>query len=145
MKSAAVFLSRWGGLPIFAEYRTAALFCRQGTVRKRFFVGGKEMADTKLTRADCLQLLIQEYDRLQAAGEHRYPRRDDFTDRQVVAIKAFLGPWPRALEAAGIKPPREVDRKEQNREKRIQAKRKRIAALKEEQAGMKNQKAESSP
>ena len=47
-----------------------------------------------------------------------------------MAIKAFLGPWPRALEAAGIKPPRDDDRIEKNREKRIRAKRHRIMARK---------------
>jgi hypothetical protein len=48
----------------------------------------------------------------------------------VVAIKAFLGPWPRALEKAGIKAPREDDKLEKNKEKRIRAKRRRIEALK---------------
>jgi hypothetical protein len=47
-----------------------------------------------------------------------------------VAIKAFLGPWPRALEKAGVKPPREDDRVLKNKEKRIRAKRRRIEALK---------------
>ena len=47
-----------------------------------------------------------------------------------MSIKAFLGPWPRALEQAGIKPPREGDRLEKNRQKRIAAKRRRNAARK---------------
>ena len=64
-------------------------------------------------------------------GLSRYPQRSDFEEREVVAIKAFLGPWPRALEAAGIKPPRDDDRASKNREKRIRAKRARIAELKE--------------
>ena len=34
----------------------------------------------------------------------RYPTKDDYTDVQVSYIKATLGPWPRALEKAGIKP-----------------------------------------
>ena len=100
------------------------------------------MTDQKLTKADCLALLQKKYAYLQTQGEDRYPKRGDFTDREVVAIKAFLGPWPRALEAAGVKPPRDDDRKEKNKEKRIRAKRKRIAALKEEQAQMKNQNAD---
>lgn len=89
------------------------------------------MAEEKLTRADCLTLLQDKYALLQARGERRYPQRSDFADREVVAIKAFLGPWPRALEAAGIKPPREDDRAQKNKEKRIRAKQRRIAALKE--------------
>ena len=76
------------------------------------------MTEPKLTQADCLALLAQTYTRLQAAGETRYPKRADFSEREVVAIKAFFGPWPRALEAAGIKPPRSDDRLQKNREKR---------------------------
>ncbi|MBE6849902.1 MAG: hypothetical protein E7502_08415 [Ruminococcus sp.] len=61
----------------------------------------------KLTRPDCIALLQERFRQLQENGESRYPKRSDFTEREVVAIKAFLGPWPRALEAAGIKPPKE--------------------------------------
>lgn len=89
------------------------------------------MADQKLTREDSIRLLQEKYVLLQAQDDARYPKRSDFTDREVVAIKAFLGPWPRALEAAGIKPPRNDDRLQRNREKRIRAKQRRIAALKE--------------
>lgn len=60
----------------------------------------------KLTRSDCLALLQEKHAELSAQGEHRYPKRADFSEREVVAIKAFLGPWPRALEAAGVKPPK---------------------------------------
>ena len=84
------------------------------------------MAD-KLTREDCIQMLAQQYEKLKQQEAGRYPKRADFSEEQVVAIKAFLGPWPRALEAAGIKPPREVSRKEKNQQKRIRAKRRRNA------------------
>ena len=57
-------------------------------------------------REDCLRLLCEKHRNLAAKGIDRYPKRSDFEEREVVAIKAFLGPWPRALEAAGIKPPR---------------------------------------
>ena len=83
------------------------------------------MGEKKLSREDCLELLKTQHGRLLAAGETRYPQRSDFSEHEVVAIKAFLGPWPRALEAAGIKPPREGDRIQKNREKRIRAKRER--------------------
>lgn len=33
----------------------------------------------------------------------RLPRKDDFDEPTRSRIKAFLGPWPRALEAAGLK------------------------------------------
>ena len=88
------------------------------------------MSDKKYNNEDCLILLQNKYRELQAEGLDRYPQRSDFEDREVVAIKAFLGPWPRALEAAGIKPPRDDDRPQRNKEKRARAKRTRIAALK---------------
>ena len=89
------------------------------------------MSDKKYNKEDSLLLLQNKYMQLQAQGLSRYPQRSDFEDREVVAIKAFLGPWPRALEAAGVKPPREDDRAEKNKEKRIRAKRARTAAMKE--------------
>lgn len=33
----------------------------------------------------------------------RLPKKDDFEQVTLSRIKAFLGPWPRALEAAGLK------------------------------------------
>ncbi len=33
----------------------------------------------------------------------RLPKKDDFDVATLSRIKAFLGPWPRALEAAGLK------------------------------------------
>lgn len=83
------------------------------------------MADSSFTREGCILLLQRKSSALTAAGESRYPKRSDFTEREVVAIKAHLGPWPRALEAAGLKPPRPDDRLQKNREKRILAKRRR--------------------
>ena len=37
------------------------------------------------------------------AGLGRLPKKADFSDAEVAAIKNALGPWPRALERAGIK------------------------------------------
>jgi hypothetical protein len=104
------------------------LFLRQESV---FSILGGFMSDKKYNKEDSLLLLQHKYMQLQTQGLSRYPQRSDFEEREVVAIKAFLGPWPRALEAAGIKPPRENDRAQKNKEKRIRAKRARIAALKE--------------
>ncbi len=44
------------------------------------------------------ELLRQKYREL-----GRIPHKDDFDDSTRSRIKAFLGPWPRALEAAGLK------------------------------------------
>ena len=90
------------------------------------------MSDKKYKKEDCIPLLQNKYRELQAQGLSRYPQRSDFEERQVVAIKAFLGPWPRALEEAGVKPPRSDEDaiKQRSKEKRIRAKQNRIAALK---------------
>ena len=40
-------------------------------------------------------------ERAQALG--RTPKKADFDDAVRARIKTFLGPWPRALEAAGLK------------------------------------------
>ena len=47
----------------------------------------------------------------------RMPRKDDFDEATRSRIKAFLGPWPRALEAAGLKTPRTVPEKPKKRKK----------------------------
>lgn len=80
----------------------------------------------KHTKEEALVLLQTKYRELcdtLPEGERRFPKRSDFAENEVSMIKSFLGPWPRALEAAGIKQPSEIDRKEKNREKRIRAKR----------------------
>ena len=41
----------------------------------------------------------------------RLPRKDDFDEATRSRIKAFLGPWPRALEAAGLKEAKETPKK----------------------------------
>ncbi|MBQ5334789.1 MAG: hypothetical protein J6Z45_02455 [Oscillospiraceae bacterium] len=71
-------------------------------------------------------LLREKQESLRRQGLTRLPRRGDFTAEEVGLIKAYLGPWPRALEAAGLKPAREDGAKRQ--EQRISAKRKRTAA-----------------
>lgn len=43
-------------------------------------------------------LLQQKYKELS-----RLPKKEDFDSVTLSRIKAFLGPWPRALEAAGLK------------------------------------------
>ncbi len=38
-----------------------------------------------------------------AAELGRLPKKEEFDEATRSRIKAFLGPWPRALEAAGLK------------------------------------------
>ena len=97
------------------------------------------MTEKKYKKEDCITLLQEKQRRLREMGLDRYPQRSDFGEREVVAIKAFLGPWPRALEIAGVKPLRNDDRQQKNREKRIRAKQARIAALRETEAREKEQ------
>ena len=47
----------------------------------------------------------------------RVPYKDDFDEPTRSRIKAFLGPWPRALEAAGLKEPRPIEPKSEKRKK----------------------------
>lgn len=56
------------------------------------------------------------------------PKRSDFTPSEVCFIKQKLGPWTRALEAAGLKEPPEVSAKEKSREKRERSRQRRKAA-----------------
>ncbi len=87
----------------------------------------------KYSREAVLRLLADKSRVLADSGEARLPRRSDFSDEEVVAIKAFLGPWPRALEAAGLKPPRISPPR--GREKRIRAKQRQAAARRETSSG----------
>lgn len=47
----------------------------------------------------------------------RLPKKDDFDELTRSRIKAFLGPWPRALEAAGLKEAKPVQKKSKKRRK----------------------------
>lgn len=51
-----------------------------------------------------------------AAALQRLPKKDDFDEVTRARIKAFLGPWPRALEAAGLKAPRPTRSKKRRNE-----------------------------
>ena len=90
----------------------------------------------KLTKQDCIELLVRKHAEL---GGVRYPKRDDFAEHEVVAIKAFLGPWPRALEAAGIKPVRDDGRAQKNKQKHIRSKRLRTEAKLAKRAAAQNE------
>ena len=51
--------------------------------------------DKKIWAQELLQQKAEELGRL--------PKKDDFDELTRSRIKAFLGPWPRALESAGLK------------------------------------------
>ena len=90
------------------------------------------------SKDSCIRLLQE---RQQTIGTNRYVKRDDFSDEEVAAIKSFFGPWPRALEQAGIKQERDISRLEMNRDKRARARKRRQEAKK---ATLDNQQGEIS-
>ena len=47
----------------------------------------------------------------------RLPKKDDFDVVTLSRIKAFLGPWPSALETAGLKEPKAVTSKKRKNKK----------------------------
>lgn len=57
----------------------------------------------------------------------RLPQKDDFDEVTRSRIKAFLGPWPRALEAARLK---EIKEDQQKTKKRKKTKSQRLIGLK---------------
>lgn len=84
------------------------------------------MSDEKnLTREYYLEELKKVAER-----ENRLPKKSDFSDYDVMKIKGFFGPWPWALEAAGLKEAKRQKKFDKNRAKRL-ARKKR---LKEERA-----------
>lgn len=63
----------------------------------------------------------------------RLPKRSDFESSDVCFIKQKLGPWPRALERAGLKEALKPSAAEKSREKRERAKARRKAAKSDSQ------------
>lgn len=57
--------------------------------------------------------------------ENRLPKKSDFSQEDVNRIKGYFGPWPWALEAAGLKESRYEKRRAENIEKRQRARQKR--------------------
>ena len=76
----------------------------------------------QLTKEDCIAMLQKKFEELKAQGRSDFPKRADFSDEEVIAIKSFLGPCAR--EAAGIKPANEAPM-EKKRQKKIAMKRKK--------------------
>ena len=65
----------------------------------------------KYTKEECVRMLCEKYAQLDMV---RYPKRSDFSAGEVAAIKAFLGPWPRALEISGVKPPQHKEKEQKS-------------------------------
>ena len=63
-----------------------------------------------------------------ANKEGRLPKKSDFSVDDVNRIKGFFGPWPWALEEAGLKKSKQDERKQRNYEKRQRAKANRKSA-----------------
>lgn len=83
--------------------------------------------EQQMDRENCLLALATK-----ARDTGRLPKKSDFSEFEVARIKAFFGPWPRALEAAGLIPSKEEDREAKKNQKRILAKRQKIEALKKQ-------------
>ena len=74
----------------------------------------------KIAREDCI-LFFQK----QHAESGIFPKKGDFSPEIVACIKSYFGPWPHALEEAGIKESKKEERLQKNLEKHIKAKIKR--------------------
>lgn len=90
--------------------------------------------EKKYTKQSVIEILISKKKELESLGITALPKKSDFSDEEVAAVKSFLGPWPRALEAAGIKPERDDNFREKAKEKRIRAKRRQLEFKKNKQA-----------
>lgn len=80
----------------------------------------KEKPDNETTAIRLLQEKAAELGHL--------PKKQDFDAASVIQIKAGLGPWPRALEKAGLQ---SVSKKYLNRKARQRAKRRKNRGKKE--------------
>lgn len=69
------------------------------------------------TKEEYLQMLREVAER-----EKRLPKKSDFDILDVNRIKSFFGPWPWALEEAGLKSSKKEERILKNRERRKRAK-----------------------
>ena len=107
---------------------------------------GEEMEESKSTltksilqKSDCIDLVKEKAAELEKSREQRLPKRSDFSDLEVMMIKSYFGPFPRALEAAGVKQKRQGI--EQKRlEKRIRAKRNKLKYKLAKKAGKEAEK-----
>jgi hypothetical protein len=70
-----------------------------------------------LTKEQCIGIIKEKYKEL-----GRIPKKSDFSDYQVMKIKSYFGPWPRAMEGAGVKAPRTDEKLLKKQEKHLRQK-----------------------
>ena len=78
--------------------------------------------EEEIKRQQAIELLVNKSREL---GGVRLPKRTDFDNEEMCFIKQKLGPWPRALEAAGLKEKTKMDSREKSRLKRERIKKSR--------------------
>ena len=76
-----------------------------------------------IKRQQAINMLVEKYEKL---DKKRTPKRTDFNDDDICFIKQKLGPWPRALEAAGIKVKIRPDSKELSKAKRERIRKQKV-------------------
>ncbi len=74
----------------------------------------------QMSKEDCLKALCNK-----ASETGKLPKRTDFSEAEVARIKSYYGPWPRALEAAGLIASNAEERIAKNRDKHLKAKQKK--------------------
>ena len=75
------------------------------TIRKKSDITEEVLHPSHMTEAQRREWAIAQL-RQKAEELCKLPRKADFVDVDCIRIKAALGPWPRALEAAGLKIPK---------------------------------------
>ncbi len=70
-----------------------------------------------MTKEECIILLQNKQ-----TETGRFPKKSDFTYEEVALIKGFFGPWPHALEEAGIKESKKEQRLQKAKEKHVKSK-----------------------
>jgi len=75
------------------------------TIRKKTDITEKVLRQPNMSEARRREWAIGQL-RQKAEELGKLPRKADFVDVDCIRIKAALGPWPRALEAAGLKTPK---------------------------------------
>ena len=75
------------------------------TIRKKSDITEEILSPSNMTKTQLREWAIGQLQQ-KAAELGKLPRKADFVDVDCIRIKAALGPWPRALEAAGLKKPK---------------------------------------
>lgn len=94
-----LWMEEYGRFCLFYRGETVisfVIYCSFGHLVERAFLVVKMINSKKTEWA--INSLRQKYEEL-----GRLPKKSDFDVVTLSRIKAFLGPWPRALEAAGLK------------------------------------------